>query len=178
MFERVRLKIGISLARFRFRKSRDPIIQFTNAVSRARRALILLPESTGEAPYVHAVLRFFNQRFSGNSLQVVVRRDLAKYVVQNQNNNMILFDESEINKWFLPRKQLLQKVKEGTFDVVVDLNLRFALPSAFLCKESQAPVRISFAKPYADMFYNLQVQTKDPTALGAYKQFQRCMEML
>ncbi len=178
MFERVRLKIGVSVARFRFRKYRDPIIQFTNAVSRARRVLILLPESTGEAPYVLEVLRFFNQRFLGNSVQVVVRKDLAKYIVQNQNNNIILFDESEINKWFLPRKQLLQKVKKATFDVVVDLNLRFALPSAILCKESQAPIRIGFAKPYADMFYNLQVQTRGTTTLGAYKQFQRCMEML
>jgi ADP-heptose:LPS heptosyltransferase len=177
MFEGLRLKIGLLVARFHFRKAQDPMIQFTNAVSRARRTLVLVPESTAEAPYVHAVLTYFNRRFPGTTLQVLVRQDLARYLVQTDRSNVIVYTEDEINGCFLPRRRLLQKVKKGTFDVVVDLNYRFSLPSAFLCRETQAPVRIGFVKPYADMFYNLQIQTSDSSTLGAYKRFQHCMEM-
>lgn len=177
MLEGLRLKIGLLAARFHFRRSRDPIIQFTNALSNARRALVLIPESTWEAPYVHAILDSLTQQFPAPSLQVLVRKDLAKYLPATDKVKAIVYTQEDINKWFLPRRQLLQKVKKSTFDVVLDLNRRFALPSAFLCRETQAPVRVGFAKPYADLFYNLQIQTSESSMLGAFKQFQRCMEM-
>jgi ADP-heptose:LPS heptosyltransferase len=176
MLNNLRLKVGIGIARFRFRKSRDPVMQFTQCVSRSTRALVLVPESSSEAPYVQALLRALGKRFS--SLHVVVRKDVVKYINGDQEGKVIAYGEEEIGTWFLPRQKLLQKVKKGTFDVVVDLNVRFALSSAFLCKESQAPVRISFTKPYADVFYNLQVQPGSSTStLAAYKQLQRCLEM-
>ncbi|HWP83461.1 MAG TPA: hypothetical protein VNN76_12505 [Bacteroidota bacterium] len=178
MFDRTRLNVGVVIARLHFRKTRDPIVQFTNAISRARKALILWPESAAEAPYVQSILRSLSQRLGASALHILVRKDLAKFVTGSPTGPVMTYDKEDINAWFLPRKGLLQKVKKGTFDVVVDLNVRFALPSAVLCKETQAPLRVSFGKPHADVFYNLQIQTSETgSTINAYKNLLRCLEM-
>jgi ADP-heptose:LPS heptosyltransferase len=178
MLEKTRMNVGVVIARFHFRKTRDPIVQFTNAISRARKALILWPESASEAPYVQSILRSLSQRLGASALHVLVRKDLAKFVSGSPTGQVMMYDKDDVNTWFFPRKGLLQKVKKSTFDVVVDLNVHFALPSAVLCKETHAPLRVSFGKPHADVFYNLQIQTGETVStINAYKHLLRYLEM-
>ncbi len=178
MFENLRLRVGTSYARFHFQAAKDPMVRFTEAFSQARHPVVFLPEVSGEASAVEGVLRFLAQRFHTDKVVLVARKEIVPHLPDHRNFALVTFGADEINTWYLPRNDLLRKVKKSTFDVALDLNVHFALPSSFLCRATQAPLRIGFVKPYADSFYNFQIQTgpsNNPTQ--ALTQLLKCVEM-
>lgn len=178
MLDKLRLHIGTSYARFHFRSARDPIVRFTEAVTEARRPVVFLPEVQAEASAIDDVLKFLADRYHTSKVVLVARKNVMAYVPEHRGFNVVTFDDTELGMWYLPRTDLLRKVKKSTFDVAFDLNIGFALPSSFLCRASQAPLRIGFKKPYADCFYNFQVQTAPPNNLTqVYSQLLKCIAM-
>ncbi len=178
MFETFRLKVGTWYARFHFRAAREPVIRFTDAVSQSRRAIVFLPESAGEIAAIGDVMSFLTEQFHTSRVMLVVRKELSALLPAQRGFNVIAYSGEDLNRWFLPRADLLRKVKKSTFDVALDLNRGLALPSSFMCRSSQAPLRIGFVKPYADSFYNLQVQTTQSNNLSEdYSKLVRCIEM-
>lgn len=178
MLDGARVAIGLVYARMHFRKVRDPIVRFTESVSRSRRALVVLPESPRDLASIQWVVRYLADRFAQGSMVVVVKAELASWVRDDKRYETVTYRDDDIGTWFVPRGELLRKVKKSTFDIAVDLNASFVLPSAYLCRESRAPVRISFAKEHGERFFNFQVQTKASSSFThAYRNFLRCMEM-
>ncbi|MGA3244077.1 MAG: hypothetical protein ABSE41_05655 [Bacteroidota bacterium] len=178
MLENLRLYIGTSYARFHFRAARDPIVRFTEAFSEARRPVVFLPEVSAEASAVENVLKFLGQRFHTSKVVLVARKRVVPYLPDLRGFDVVTFTEEELSSWYVPHTDLLRKMKKSTFDVALDLNIRFALPSSFLCRASQAPLRIGFVKQYADNFYNFQVQTEPSNNFTqVYSQLLKCIEM-
>lgn len=178
MFDSFRLKVGLLYAKFHFRKSKDPVLRFTEAVSHARRALVVLPEGTRDIASVQWILRNLSDRFSSGSLTVVASKEQVQWMKDEAKFQVLSYTTEDITTWFLPRQELLGRMKRSTFDVAFDLNTTFALASAFLCRESKAPLRVSFMKNHADEFYNFQVNTKSINSLAiAYRNLVRCLEM-
>jgi len=178
MLEKTRLKIGTSYAKFHFRSAREPIVRFTEAITQARRPIVFLPESSSEASSIESVLRFLAQRFHTSKVAVIARKEVLSSLPEHRGFNIVTFSPEELNTWYLPRGDLLRKVKKSTFDVALDLNIRFALPSSYLCRASAAPLRIGFVKPYADSFYNFQIQTGNSSNFTlVYSQLLKCIEM-
>jgi hypothetical protein len=178
MFEGLRLKVGLRYARFHFRKRRDPVVRFTEAVERASKALVLFPETVTDSESMQSVMKYLGHRFGAGSVMVVAREDLAISLRSNFNGKTITYSPEEINQWYIPRRELLRKMKSSTFDIALDLNVNLALPSAFICRESNAPLRVGFAKPSGDHFYNFVVQTRMTTNTPvAYKNLLKCLDM-
>lgn len=178
MLEKLRLQIGTSYARFHFHTAREPIFRFTEAISEARKPVVFLPELSAEASVIEEVLKFLGQRFHTSKMVLVARKDVIPYLPDLRRFNVVMFGNEELNTWYIPRTDLLRKMKKSTFDVALDLNIRFALPSSFLCRASRAPLRIGFVKQYADTFYNFQVQAGATNNLTqVYSQLLKCIEM-
>jgi hypothetical protein len=178
MLEQLRLHIGTSYARFHFRSARDPIVRFTEAISQARRPVVFLPETSTEASVIEGVLKFLGQRYHTSKVVLVARKGVVPYLPDVRGFNVVIFGEDELSALYVPRADLLRKLKKSTFDVAFDLNIRFALPSLFLCRASQAPLRIGFVKPNADRYYNFQIQTgSSNNSSQAYAQLLKCVEM-
>jgi len=178
MFRKLRMSVGLLYARMVFRKKKDPVVRFTNAVSRAQRALVVLPSIVRDASAVQWVLRYLADRFRDGNLVVIGREEVAAALEKRDVNNVVEYNQKDLNAWFVPRPRLRQNLKKTTFDVAIDLNTEFELAGAFLCRESNAPLRVSFAKDHADRFFNFQVQTKSAASVTlAYRNLIRCLEM-
>jgi hypothetical protein len=178
MFDGLRLKIGVLYSRYHFRGERDKVIHFTESVSRAKRALVIFPETTIDWESTQTILKQFSRRFAPGAIVIVLREQLASTLPASTGVRTLTYRPEEISRLFVPRETLLRKMKTSTFDAVFDLNIGFSLPSAFLCRASEAPLRVSFEKMYGDEFYNLQIHTKAATnSSAAYKGFLRCLEM-
>ena len=179
MFDDFRRRIGLSYTRFHFRAKKESPIRFSDVVTRSRKALILFPEQPLDPGTAEMILRYLTRRFSNGSTTVIVREDLRSALPALSAARVITYTAEEVTSWFTPRSALIRRIKTSTFDVALDLNVNFALPSAFLCKESGAPVRVSFTKLNADEFFNLQVRTRlidNPS--NAYQSLMRCLDML
>jgi ADP-heptose:LPS heptosyltransferase len=111
-------------------------------------------------------------------MTVVIRDDQLFAMASAPPLKTLTYSVHDINKWFVPRRELLQRMQSNSFDVALDLNLNFSLTSAFLCKASNAPLRISFAKKNGDQFYNFQVKTKGNNGNKySYRSFLKCLDM-
>lgn len=178
MFDRARLRVGLWYSRFHFRKSTDAVLEFTDAVRRSKRALVVLPGATKDPSSLQWVIRYLVDRFSEGSLVLVVREELSSWLAGDRRYELLPYGDADMGRWFTPGTGLLRKVKKSTFDIAVDLNPEFDLFGAFVCRESRAPVRVGFVKENADMFYNLQIQVGVGSGVaGAYRSLLRCMEM-
>ncbi len=154
------------------------MMNFTDALTRAHRALVIFPELPDENESVLALLRFLQRKFSSDSLTVLLRDEQLSAIPPSPKMKTLAYSSRDINPWFLPRRKLVAKMKKNAFDVAVDLNIGLSLPGAFLCKASNAPLRVSFVKPGGDRFYNFQIKTTGSTNKTiSYRNFLRCLDM-
>ena len=109
---------------------------------------------------------------------VLIRDDQLFSMASIPTLKTLTYSANDINTWFVPRRELLQRMKINIFDVALDLNIGLSLPSAFLCKASNAPLRVSFAKQDGDQFYNFQFQSKGAASnTRTYRSFLKCLDM-
>jgi ADP-heptose:LPS heptosyltransferase len=109
---------------------------------------------------------------------VLIRDDQLFAIASAPPLKTLTYSAHDINKWFVPRRELLQRMGSNKFDVAVDLNINLSLTGAFLCKASNAPLRISFVKKDGDQFYNFQVKTKGTNGSKySYRGLLKCLDM-
>ena len=178
MLDAARLRLGLWYSRFHFRKSKDTPREFTDAIRRSQRALVVLPRSAKDPASLQGIIRYLVDRFSGGSLLIVASRELTSWLASDKRYTVVAYGTEDVGRVFTPGVELLRKVKKSTFDVALDLNPDFDLFSAFVCRASLAPIRVGFVKDNADLFYNLQIQVgKGSGVAGAYRGLLRCLEM-
>ncbi len=178
MLEGLRQNIGLSFSRLHFRNKRDRVMNFTDAVSRSKKALVIFPESSIDNDTTSTLLRYLLRKFSIDGMMVLIRDDQLFSMSSAPPIKTLTYSAHDINRLFLPRRELINKMKTTAFDIALDLNMNFVLPSAYLCKESNAPVRVSFTKRQGDQFYNFQITTKKNSSTAySYRSLLKCLDM-
>jgi len=178
MLESLRRSIGLQFARFHFRRFPETVISFTDAISEAHDALLIMPLGNMQLLPTVIVIDVLKKRFREENITIVTGDGGHEVMRLLPHSPVVRILPTEITSFFLPRKDLVQRVNRRTYDVAIDLNLDLLLPSAYICKESRARVRVGFAGKQADTFYNLQIK-QDP-ALSKQLVFDRlakCLEM-
>lgn len=139
---------------------------------------MILPETSLDGEAVSAFLRYMLRKFSSEGMMVMIREDQLFAIASAPPIKTLTYSAQDINKWFVPRRELLRRMVSNKFDVAVDLNFNLSLTGAFLCKASNAPLRISFVKKNGDQFYNFQVKTKGNTGNKfSYRSLLKCFDM-
>jgi ADP-heptose:LPS heptosyltransferase len=178
MFERPRRALGLQLTRFRLRHTTETVISFTNSFTSAERVLVILPFGLDPALPGAPVFEMLSRRFSDVNITLVAdeaRTSLARFMPRSA---LVRVAPVDLTSLFLPRRELLTRITQRPYDVAIDLNLDLVLPSAYICRESNARVRVGVARDRADLFYNFQIQ---PNALlGRQRLYERlvtCLQM-
>ncbi|MBI5472403.1 MAG: hypothetical protein HY961_08675 [Ignavibacteriae bacterium] len=178
MLESLRMSLGIKLARRRFHKAKDPVLSFVDAVSGSKRALVIMPLDQRELLSAMNVIEMLKKKFAEEAITVVGDERGMETLRLMPRSHFIQIREADLTRIYHPRAEFLTRLKGTTFDLAIDLNLDLVLPSAYICRESNARVRVGFAGPNADSFFNLQIQP-DPTLsrTGIYDRVARCLHM-
>jgi len=154
------------------------MMNFTDALTRSRRALVIFPDSPLDGESVVTLFRYLLRKFSSEGMMLLIRDDQLFSLASTPPLKTLTYSANDVNTWFVPRRKLLQRITTNTFDVALDLNIGLSLPSAFLCKASKAPLRISFSKQGGDQFYNFQFQSKGTAGkTHTYRNFLKCLDM-
>jgi hypothetical protein len=178
MLESLRRSIGLQAARFHFRASKEKVISFSHSISTSDRVLLVMPlgGSGGEG---HArVLTFLREHFYEPDITVIAPAGGVPVERILPRCRVLLMGPEDVNAFFLPRRSFLTRVAERSYDLAVDLNLDFMIPSAYICKESSARVRMGFSALHADTFFNFQIRL-DPASRRehAYDRLAECLGM-
>jgi hypothetical protein len=177
MFEKTRHSLGTHLSRWRFRHASDELISFTNSVSQAQRVLVIMPLGNDDLPSTAHIIELLRSRVAEDRITVITGHHGLDVLRTLPRSKFIHLIPEQISRLYLPRTDLMTSVLEKEHDLAIDLNLDLVLPSGYICKASGARIRIGFARPYADLFYNFQI-THDPT-IGRkliYDRLVQCLE--
>lgn len=178
MLERLRISTGMIGARFHFRKSHDDALSFADSLTSASRILLIMPLDGSPLYPVAPVLTMLRAHKSDEQITVIVASHSTEAFVALDRSPILRILPGEIGPFFLPRKELLSRITREPYDLAIDLNLDFHLPSGYICRESNARVRVGFSGKYADLFYNFQVQTSHGESRTLrYERFAHCLEM-
>jgi hypothetical protein len=77
---------------------------------------------------------------------------------------MLMFSKDDVGWFRLPRKALRARIRNGGFDVAIDLHRNFSITSAYLCVLSGATVRVGLSSDDDGTFFNVYYRG-DGTAL-------------
>jgi ADP-heptose:LPS heptosyltransferase len=178
VFDSLRRYIGLQVTRFHFRKSADPVISFAAALTEAKRVLLVMPMGETRMIPTHTVVDLVKKKFDERNITVLARDHAVETMRLLPRGQFIHILKEEISPLFIPRKQLINRIKERSYDVAIDLSLDLVLPSAYIVRESEARVRIGFSRQYADIFYNFQIHSNpdlDPKLI--YNRLAECLAM-
>jgi ADP-heptose:LPS heptosyltransferase len=166
-------------AQFRFRKDRDRVIRFTDALTSAHNALVIMPLNPANLLPTVSVFEMLKKKFQEEHLTVITGDHGLEVMRLLPRTQFIHILAAEVSMLNLPRKDIIERVQKRPYDLAIDLNLDLVLPSGYICKASGARVRVGFVRKRAEMFYNLLIQP-DPT-LGTklvYDRLVQCLQRL
>ena len=178
MLESSRLRIGMALARFHFRKHIYPQTEFTKLYSEARTALVIAPENSEHRALAIPLLTSLQNKFRGNKLTIVIYDSFRALSSSLAHCDVFPMTKDNISFFYLPKKKAVQKLSRQKFDVVFDLNLPMVLHAAYLCRSANAALKVGFVKENGDKFYNFQLKTShEKSPQRSFEQLLRTMAM-
>lgn len=178
MLGSLRRSIGMQVARFHFRASKEEVISFSHSISTSDRVLVIMPlGQSAEEGQAH-VLTFLREHFYEPDITVIAAAGGTPVERVLPRCRVLLVGPGDVSRLFLPQRSFLTRVAERNYDLALDLNLDFMIPSAYICKESNARVRAGFAALHADTFFNFQIRLEPASRRErAYDRLVQCLEM-
>jgi len=147
------------------RRDRNDIIDVGEYLSKITTALILPPDQLESFKSAVCIIDGLRQHFTQTQFYLLTPKTCAGAVSLDERVRLISYDVDEIGFHGLPKDKLQQAIRSRHFDMVIDLNLDFNLIATFLCRTSEARLRICFVHPARDPFYNFQIRALDGNSL-------------
>jgi ADP-heptose:LPS heptosyltransferase len=155
---------SVYLAYARF-KDQDDVIDVADHLSRITTALILPPEASDDFTTAIRVLDDLRQCFTQTQFYMLTPKALTDMIALDEQVQVISYEPEQISFHGLPRNDLQDAIRSRHFDMVIDLNSDFNLIATFLCRVSEAKLRICLQHPDRDPFYNFQVRATNGDSL-------------
>jgi len=151
---------------------------FSRIFTNAKTALVIVPEDPTHRTMVMSTLTMLQNKFHGPQLTIVIHDAFRDFSTTFVSSSIVRIKRAHLNFFFLPKKNEIQQLLEQKFDVIVDLNLTHVPVAAYLCTHIQAPLKVGFAKEYADTFYNFQFNASPNRNIKSrYEQMFRALSM-
>jgi ADP-heptose:LPS heptosyltransferase len=163
MFDNLFYKLGLKYCKFRFRKKRDSIQNFTNFIQDGTRILIILPNDPKQFDDAKDVIINLHNNWNNIIFTIIARSQYSAYNEFRDFFQTYGISTSDINRFNLPKKSIKEEVLRNQYDITIDLNIELHLPSVYLSKATDAKFRIGIKKELADFFYNFQFDPVDYT---------------
>jgi len=158
---KVTKKLFVSYARI---SDRNEIIDVCDHLSRIATALVLLPERTEHySPAVHLFGRL-RESFPNTTFYLLTNEAMVKahapHLTEDERLLLIFCNEEHLGFGGLPKESLQEAIRSRHFDLLIDLNEEFNFTAAYLCRSSNAKLRMCLQHPNRDPFYNFQVRAE------------------
>ena len=139
-------------------KHEDRIVHVNKILDNAESVMVCFPDGFEKGVGAHKVLPYIRERFPDSKITVFVSRiNLEKVRKSPHIDNFIAISEKDFKYVALPSRDLINRVRWIGFDVAIDLNPNFHLPTAHLCYRSGAKLRIGLSDRERTPFFNFEI---------------------
>jgi len=175
MLDFLKHKIAEILVDKQLKKQQFEPHTFTDFFDKAFTFFIAMPEDERDFTYSLIILNFLADY--KKSAMVMTKDFKVSLLPQKFRGRAIEYSEKDITKLKLPSKRLADKLSEMQFNASIDLNRKENLFYSYSSNIVQAPLKIGFAKPDSDKFYNLQIKNEEDNPEISYENFLNCLKM-
>ena len=153
-----------------------PRLELTLTKGQAEKILIVFPM---DEPSFRVALYAFRELGKEDE-----HRRNYKYIIKEQFKDLfhlrsgtpILVRNTENENMLPDEKQILNQLKNTKYDIIIDLNSNFHLGIARLISLLKSDLKVGFATPFSDRFYNIQLDiSKSGIMEKGYKQVNRIL---
>lgn len=138
------------------------IIDVCEHLSRIATALVMMPERREHFSPAVDVLGRLREQFPQTTFYLLANEALVKeqapHLADDDRLLLIYCNEEHLGFGGLPKDVLQEAIRTRHFDLLIDLNDDFNFTAAYLCRSSNAKLRICLQHPNRDPFYNFQVR--------------------
>lgn len=160
MLDETRKSIGILIARVLGSRRHAAQMSFRGVYTKARTALFIMPPEEEHRTLALSVIQKAQHQFRGNAMTILTPDTVSRAIAGKLQQCMVVpIHQEQINFFYLPKKNLITRLKEKRYDVIVDLNLNVTPLAASVCAHVDAPLKAGFSSPQGEALYNLQLQT-------------------
>jgi len=149
----------------KFRKN-DRVVDVFGTLAEARSILVFMPDKLEDFGIARKFLTKLMDDFSNAKFQFVMRESYRSLLNGDRNFGTIFVSDRDVNFLGLPKKELKQKILATEYDIVIDLNDDFHLPTTFLCQKSRASLKICFDHDMREPFYNFSFRAQSDESLN------------
>lgn len=175
MFEELKRKIAHFIFRRKYlRKDGIPLL-YNNIVSDAKNFFFLMPKLDNEFYHTLDILKYY--LIHKKIITLFLPEHKYNLIPEKEKYRFISFSQKQINRFNLPDKNLIDRVREKEFDVVIDLNKAEDIFFSAIANVAQSKIRVSFKKDLSDNYYNLQIADKQNNPEASYRSFLNCLRM-
>jgi ADP-heptose:LPS heptosyltransferase len=157
-------------------KKSDPVVDIFATLVEARTILVIMPDKVEDFGIARKFIAKLMDDFSTAKFQFVMRQNYQSLLNDEQNYGTIFVSDKDVNFWGLPKKELKDKILATEYDIVIDLNHEFHLPSTYLCLKSRASLKICFDHNKREPFYNFYFRT--PTNVSLNSKYKKLIQYL
>lgn len=168
-------RVGLRWAQWRIRRRNLFTVDVRTALSSGGEAIIFLPEEEVFLRPALEVCRRLSAWFHPVHLMVLTTSQFPPDLTQGGLPALAV--PNAVNRWGLPYRPVIRRVREMTPAVTISLHPQFHLASAYLCVESGAALRIGLCGP-GDGFFNLQYTWNNADGMDASEHYRNFLATL
>lgn len=178
MADGLRLQLGMAVSRFRFRRKPEKVVSFTRSFSDAQHILLILPLPQARETTWNAVFDWLRRSLERRTLTIITTPEDQESARVFPESRIVRLAPEDFTALHLPRQAALRRALGGPYDLAIDLNIDFLLPSGYICRESGARIRVGFLRKRAESFYNFTINP-DPAhgRTAMYNRLAGCLQM-
>lgn len=140
----------------------ERLVHVNKILDDAKSVMVCFPDGFEDGIGANKVMPYIRERFPHSKINVIVTRiNLEKVRKSPYIDNFIDVSEKDFNVVSLPTRDLVNRVKMMSYDVAIDLNREFHLPTAYLCYRSGAKLRIGLRDQEVAPFFNMEIVSFD-----------------
>jgi ADP-heptose:LPS heptosyltransferase len=149
----------------KFRKS-NRVVDVFGTLAEAQSILVFMPEKLEDFGIARKFIDELMADFPAAKFLFVIKQKYQSLLNGNKNYGTIFVSDKDVNFFGLPKKELRQKILATAYDIVIDLNDDFHLPSTYLCLKSRASLKICLDDDRREPFYNFYFRIRPDEKLN------------
>lgn len=175
MFENLKKKIGHYLINKRYCQKEPAIINYNHAVEQSSDFFVIMPKDDNDFYHSLDLIKYLlNQR---KHITLFLPEFKYSLIPEKDKYKFVSFHPQQITRFYVPDKSLESILRAKEFDIVIDLNREDDLFYSAVTNIVNTKLRVGFARPNSERYYNLQYRGKNGQPEGAYPGFLSFLKM-
>lgn len=175
MFENLKQKYAHFVIRQKFLRKDLGAVSYNKILSDAADFFIIMPEPDGDFYHSLGLLKYYLLHKKIVTLFVPAHK--YNLIPEKEKYKFFSFLPGHLNRFSLPRKNMVVSLRSREYDVVIDLNRSENIFYSAVANIVKSKVRVGFKKNKSESYYNLLISGKNQDSEAAYRSFLHYLQM-